>query len=143
MKHYSHVAAAAVALACSACGNPHGIYPVSGKVTYKGGPAAGAFVFLVRQGADSVRDQTMMGVVQGDGSFTVDCGDFGKGAPPGEYDVLVQWRYDPSLPAARSPTEAAARGDRLKGRYADRKRPLLHTVVRPESNVLSPFELTD
>jgi hypothetical protein len=143
MKQYSSMTAAAVALACSACGNPHGIYPVSGRVMYKGDPAAGAFVFLVRQGAVPIREQTMMGVVQGDGSFTVDCGALGKGAPPGEYDVLVEWKYDAALPRARSPTEAAARPDRLRGRYADRKHPLLHTVVRPESNVLSPFELTD
>jgi hypothetical protein len=143
MKKCSCLTAAAVAFACSACDKPQGIYPVSGKVTYQGNPAVGARVFFRRQGAGSMREQTMMGVVQKDGSFTVDCGSLGKGAPPGEYIVLVEWKHDPALPSPRSPTEAGARPDRLNGRYSDPKRPILTARVRPADNVLPPFELTD
>ena len=43
---------AALVLACASC-NKNNIYPVSGKVTYKGSPASGAAVFFYRQGGDS------------------------------------------------------------------------------------------
>jgi hypothetical protein len=33
--------------------------------------------------------------------------------------------------------------DRLKGRYLDISKPLLHAEVKAESNRLPPFELTD
>lgn len=134
---------AAVALACTGCGNPHGIYPVSGSVTYKNAPAAGALVRFQRQGVDPLKEQTVMGVVQQDGSFTLDCGALGKGAPPGEYIVVVQWKYDPNLPAPRSPAEASTRPDRLNGRYSDPRKPLLRATIKPEVNSLAPFELTD
>jgi hypothetical protein len=135
--------APAAALACLGCAKGNGIYSVSGTVTYKGAPAAGAYVKFFRQGADPAREQTIMGVVQADGSFSLDCGSLGKGAPPGDYTVLIEWKYDPSLPPARSPTEAGARPDRLKGRYADAKWPLLHAEVRPQNNTLPPFELQE
>jgi hypothetical protein len=127
----------------SGCSKPHGIYPVSGRVTYKGEPAAGALVFFHRQDADPAREQTMMAVVGNDGSFSLDCGALGKGAPPGQYIVLLRWKSDPSRPSPRSPTEAATLPDRLGGRYADPRHPLLHAVVRAETNILPPFELSE
>jgi hypothetical protein len=130
---------AALALACASCGNPHKLYPVSGKVTYKGAPAAGATIFLHRRGADPLNEQMVMGIVQEDGSFTLVCGAQGRGAPEGEYDVLVEWkrRSDRARGLARKVP------DRLKGRYADPRRPLLHAVVKAGTNDLPPFELTD
>ena len=77
--------AAVLALACVSCGN--GLYPVSGNVTYNGEPAIGAAVFFKRQGVDPVNEHMIMGLVQEDGSFTLVCGNQGKGAPTGEYDV--------------------------------------------------------
>jgi hypothetical protein len=129
--------AAAVGLACTSCGK--GIYPVSGKVTYKGAPAAGATVFFQRRGVDPTNEQLIMGLVKEDGSFSLVCGALGEGAPPGEYDVLIEWKQGSHQ--ARGP--AQRRPDRLKGRYADPKRPLLQAVVKAETNDLPPFELTD
>jgi hypothetical protein len=131
------------ALASTGCGNNHGLYPVSGKVMYKGEPAIGAYVLFQRPGIDPAKNQSIMGVVQHDGSFTVDYGAQGKGAPPGEYLILVRWKHDPTLPPARSPKESASRPDRLKGRYDDPKHPLLRTVVRAESNVVPTIQLQD
>ena len=68
------------------------IYPVSGKVTYKGSPASGAAVFFFRQGADSVNEPAIMSIVQDDGSFELVCGSLGKGALPGDYDVVIEWK---------------------------------------------------
>jgi hypothetical protein len=129
---------AAAALACASCGNPHGLAPVSGKVMYKGAPAVGAAVFFHRRGADRLGEQTIMGIVQPDGSFTLDCGALGKGAPPGEYDVLLQWRNP-----QQTRGKAIKARDRLKGRYADPTHPLLYAVVKKGTNSLPPFELTD
>jgi hypothetical protein len=130
---------AALGFACSACGHKDNLYPVSGRVTYNGSPASGAVVFFHRQGGDPRKGPTIMGIVREDGSFELVCGPLGKGAPPGAYEVLVQWRRVTG-PGRRRPQTGP---DLLQGRYADPKRPRLHAVVKTETNRLAPFELTD
>jgi hypothetical protein len=130
---------AALALACTSCGQSPRLYPVSGTVTYQGSPAAGATVFLQRQGGDPLNEQTVMGIVQGDGSFTLVCGSHGRGAPPGDYDVLIEWKQRSN----RARGLAQQVPDRLKGRYADPGHPRLHAVVKAQANHLPPFELKD
>jgi len=128
----------ALALACAACGN-NGLNAVSGKVTYQGAPAAGAAVFFYRQGADLMNEPMIMGIVQDDGAFELVCGALGKGAPAGKYDVVIEWKQVSGQSKGRP-----QRGpDKLKGRYADLKHPLLCATVEPKSNELPPFELTD
>jgi hypothetical protein len=134
------------AFLCASCGQHIGLYPVSGRVTYNGAPAFGAVVFLTRSLAqiedknNPLNRQMLMGVVQQDGSFTIDCGVLGKGAPPGEYDLLVKWVYDHRL--GRAPP-GVARKDRLNGRFADPGHPRLRAVVKAESNQLPPIELAE
>ena len=128
---------AAFALACTSCGN--GLNPVFGTVAYKGQPAAGAAVFFQRQGADLMNEPMIMGLVQLDGSFSLVCGDKGAGAPPGEYDVLIEWRP----PSSRRRAWPKTLSDRLGGRYADPKNPRLHAEIKAGTNHLPPFELTD
>jgi hypothetical protein len=130
---------AVMALACAACGNSANLYPVSGTVTYQGKPAAGATVFFQRQGVDLMNEDVIMGIVEADGSFTLVSGALGKGAPPGDYDVLIEWKRDLNQIKGL----AQKRPDRLKGRYADSKAPRLHAVIKAEGNHLLPFELTD
>jgi hypothetical protein len=127
------------ALACASCSNKSNIYPVSGKVTYKGSPAAGATVFFHRQGGDSVNDHMIMGIVQEDGSFELVCGSLGKGAPPGGYEVLIEWKRV----SGQSKGRPQHGPDKLKGRYADPKRPLLHATVEAKATNLPPFELAE
>jgi hypothetical protein len=127
-----------LAPACGSCSNKLGIYPVSGKVTYKGKPAAGAAVFFKRQGGDGMNEHTVMGIVQEDGSFELVCGSLGKGAPAGEYDVLVEWKRVPGQKGR--PKQAA---DKLMGRFADPKHPLLHATVERKATILPPIELAD
>jgi hypothetical protein len=127
----------ALALACVSCSRT--IYPVSGKVTHNGVPAAGAAVFFVRQGGESNSEPTIMGIVQEDGSFELVCGSLGKGAPAGKYDVLIEWR-SPIGPENVRPQRGP---DKLNGRYADRQRPLLYASVEARANDLPPFQLAD
>jgi hypothetical protein len=128
---------AALALTSVSCSNSS-LYPVVGKVTYKGIPPAGATVFFYRHGVESLSEHLIMGVVQADGSFELVCDALGKGAPAGDYDVVIEWK-----PVTRRRQGRPQRGpDVLRGRYADPKHPLLHAVIRAETNNLPPFELT-
>lgn len=138
MKKLFFYLSAALALTCASCaGNK--IYPVSGMVTYQGAPATGAAVFFYRTGGHSMNEHTIMAIVQEDGSFEVVCGPLGNGAPPGEYDVLIEWKHVSNQGKGR-PQHLP---DRLKGRYADTTHPLLHATVLAKTNNLPPFELTD
>jgi hypothetical protein len=151
------------AVACAGC-RPEGLYPVSGKVLHKGAPAAGATVYFHRNGgAGAAGDAIPTGTVEEDGSFSIATGD-ASGAPAGTYTVLIEWLDQPSSSkggAAAKPAglekagRKAARGpwkpgpsrvrppDRLKGRYFDIEHPLVNAEVKPGTNTLAPFELTD
>lgn len=86
-----------------------------------------------------MNDHMIMAVVQEDGSFEVVCGSLGKGAPPGDYDVLIEWKPVSGQSKGR-PQHGA---DFFRGRYADPKQPLFHATVEANTNQLAPFELTD
>jgi hypothetical protein len=104
---------------------------------YNGSPASGAAVFFFRQGGDSIKGPAIMGIVQKDGSFELTCGSLGKGAPPGEYDVVIEWK-EVSGTSKDRPQHGP---DILNGRYANPKHPLLHATVEANTNDLPPFEL--
>jgi hypothetical protein len=126
-------------MAGASCGNKNNLYPVSGRVTFQGAPAAGAVVFFRRQGADLVNEHMIMGIVQDDGTFELVCGSLGKGAPPGEYNVLIEWKRI----TGQSKGRPRRSRDELNGRYADPQHPLLHATIEARPTSLSPFELTD
>jgi hypothetical protein len=129
---------AAFAAASAGCGSS-GRHPVSGKVLCNGQPAVGASVTFVRKGADAGPDhEAAQGIVQDDGTFTLS-GPGGKGAPPGEYIVLVEWKEGAGKLKGRSPSLNAP--DRLKKRYLDPNKPLLTATVDTKANQLPPFEL--
>jgi len=129
---------AALSLLCSSCGK-NNLYPVDGKLSCNGAPAAGAAVFFRRQGGDPMNEPSIMGITQEDGTFELVCGSLGKGAPPGDYDVLIEWREG----SGHNRGFAKRVPDKLKGRYADPRHPLLHVTLEAQSNHLSPFEISD
>ena len=129
---------AACLVASAGCGNSD-IYPVQGKVLYRGQPAAGATITFVRKGAvDRLTEQTPQGVVGEDGSFSLSS-PIGAGAAPGEYAVLVEWKTGAGRIKGRSPGLNAP--DRLHRRYLDPTHPLLTATVEQKSNTLPTFEL--
>jgi hypothetical protein len=125
--------------ACVGCGNSSGVYPVSGKVLYRGEPAVGATVTFLRKGVtDRMQEQTPQGVVADDGTFSL-AGPVGAGAQPGEYAVLVEWKEGAGKLKGRSPGLNAP--DRLKKRYLNPDKPLLTATVEAKKNILPVFEL--
>jgi len=82
-------------VAVTGCSKPKAerlqVFPVSGKFTASGKATPGALVVLHPQDAavpDTVRPS---GVVESDGSFKLTTYDQFDGAPPGNYNVTVQW----------------------------------------------------
>ena len=129
-----------LALACGSCGKKdNGLYPVSGEVTYNGSPASGATVIFYRKGADPMKEQTIMGIVQEDGAFELVCGSLGEGAPAGEYDVLIEWKE--ILDRRKGRPQRGS--DKLNGRFSDPLHPRLHVTIEPEPNDLAPFDVTE
>jgi hypothetical protein len=151
--------AASGALGPAGCGHPAGLFPVSGKVLYKGEPAAGAVVYFHGEGPPPAPASTIpFGIVEDDGNFYLASDGRGDGCPPGKYAVLVEWKSKSEVPVAQSkPSRVKGKSrvipvnsrstrdnvDRLKGRYFDISKPLIHADVLPQSNSLAPFELVD
>jgi hypothetical protein len=142
------------ALAAGGCGNPAGLVPVSGKLLYRGEPAAGAVVYFHRQPEPgAVSTPIPNGIVEDDGTFSLATDGLGRGARPGNYSVLVEWREEKGGGIAPVKSRGKAKlvkrsrmrsgPDRLKGRYLDLTKPLLHAEVAVSSTSLPAFELTD
>ncbi len=123
----------------SGCGNSNALYPVRGKVLCKGEPAVGAVVYFHRtSAADSFNQLIAQGVVQQDGTFELACAS-GKGAVPGDYAVLIEWKVGAGQTPGRSPGIAAP--DRFEGKYLDRENPQFQVLVKPKKNQLPAFDL--
>jgi hypothetical protein len=134
-----YVAAASGALVCASCGKSNGLYPVTGKVLVKGEPAVGASVTFVRKGGvEPFSEKMPQGTVNEDGTFVL-FGPTGKGALPGQYIVLVEWKEGAGKVAGRSPGLSAP--DRLQKKYLDPEHPLLAATIEAKSNTLPPFDL--
>jgi hypothetical protein len=159
LKVFVLLIAATCVIGVAGCGRPAGLYPVSGKVLYKGEPAAGAVVYFHREGPSPVPSLTIpFGIVEADGSFYLTSDGEGDGCRPGKYAVLIEWKSRSETPVAQ-PKPSRVKGkpkatpvnsrstrnsvDRLKGRYFEISKPLIHADVLPQSNSLPPFELVD
>jgi hypothetical protein len=67
------------------------VYPVAGKVTFKGQPAYGAQVVLHAANPSEIDQTAPVGDVKSDGTFNVTVYEPGDGAPEGDYVATVQW----------------------------------------------------
>jgi len=127
------------------------VYPVNGKVLYKGKPAAGArIIFHPQGGSDKMMQERPVGFAGDDGVFQLTTFDSGDGAPAGEYIVTVKWTggaRQPSYGAAdenappEDPRDRVRRKDRLKGKYWDPRKSELRAAIDEGPNDLSPFDL--
>jgi hypothetical protein len=144
------------------CGQyAEGTFPVSGKVLFKGEPAAGAVVtFSPASSSEGVKEAVLCtGIVDEGGRFHLSYGEKGLGAPAGKYNVFIIWRKGEPLssrnassvsgnPKKRGETREELRDkkvipDVFNGRYADSSNPLLHAEVKAQTNELPTFDLVD
>jgi hypothetical protein len=163
---FAGTAVAALCFLCISCGGTaQGLSAVSGKVVCNGQPAKGAVLHFHRQpgepspppGAATIIPSA---IVRDDGSFTVESQPLGYGAAPGKYNILVQWSHeeDPAqirgadkskVSSKKGKNVATAKHDkldsiapdRLRGRYSNAAKPLLHAEVKPGSTDLGTLEL--
>ena len=128
--------AAGLVLLCSSCSSsgPR-LHPVRGTVLFEGKPAEGATV-VCQPVDDSIGMPRPSGLVGADGTFRLTTHPYGKGAPAGEYIVLVTW-----YPAdARGVDEPQ---NKLPAQYADPAlTPLPRVTIKPGNNTLDPFNLS-
>jgi hypothetical protein len=125
----------------SACGSEGvsrlPVYEVKGKVLRRDGqPLSGGHIYFVpKQGV-----VTSEGTIGSDGSFSLETGSWGEGAPAGEYKVRIE-PADGSLTATnRRPTRA---GKKLPfpEKYLDEDGSGLLVTIKAQANTLAPFRL--
>ncbi len=111
------------------------VYRTQGRLlTEKGEPAAGATVSFHPIGRAEALPFVPHGQAGADGAFELTSYALGDGAPSGEYAVTITWRTNSAEGDPIGP-------DRLKGKYADPKKPLAQVSVRAGENKLEPFHL--
>jgi hypothetical protein len=118
------------------------LYPVKGKVLFKGQPAEGAQVVFRPAGEaagtgaqSSTPPSNPFADVKSDGTFTLRTEPYGEGAPAGEYVVMISWytRTDPEDPLSSK--------SKLPAKYADPTNPIIKATVKEGDNDLQPFDL--
>jgi hypothetical protein len=140
------MAVSAGMLLLSSCSGSNGLYPVHGKVFYKGEPAAGAEVIFHPRGDNDPNVPRPTATVQEDGTYSLISFGKGEGAPPGEYYVFVRWienNLPPSMTKGKKKTMKPVPADIFKGRYQNHAAPKFFAEVKPENNEVPPFELND
>jgi hypothetical protein len=107
------------------------VYEVKGKVLLADGkPLSQGWVYFVPKGDLTV---TPSGVIGPDGTFSVVTGGSGDGAPAGEYKVRIE------TPGVQAPTKS--KKSLFPFKYTDEDSSGLLVTVRPEPNLLEPFQL--
>jgi hypothetical protein len=128
----------AVALACLVAGacnrSSIKLYPVKGKVTYKGQPTEGASI--VFQPVDGATPEKPMayGDVKADGTFSLRTEPHGEGAVAGDYNVMILWY-------GSTTGEAQDAKSKLPAKYGDSANPILKATVKEGPNELEAFAL--
>jgi hypothetical protein len=137
----------ALAAGLAGCGgNTKGVtlYPVRGKVLYKGEPAAGADVVFQLKNDNSKDPLRPTGKVQPDGTFALGTFRVSDGAPAGDYRVLIRWYKEEKV--AREKGKKRGHNvpvDFLQDRYADPQSPRFTATVKAEATELNPFEIKE
>jgi hypothetical protein len=130
------VVSALVAGGCGSSGREP-LYPVHGKVLFRGQPAAGALVVLHPAHGQKPGEVNPLGIVGKDGTFLIGSRMAKDGAAAGDYAVTIVWREqrDPEKYGDDAPP------DRLRNRYNDPRHAKWRVRVVPGKNELQPFLL--
>ena len=138
MKRVGFVSVLVFALFLTACTNSDRkpVFPVQGKVIYRGKPATGARVIFHPHDENAPQSPRPSAEVQPDGSFRLSTYVSQDGASPGRYAVTIFW---PS--AARIEDTENAGPDQLHGRYSNYKTTPIRVEILAGANALDTFKL--
>jgi hypothetical protein len=133
-------------LVCS-CSSGNGgdrlpVYPVKGKVLFRGQPPVGAVVLFHPLSYTDERTGMPRGEVDENGEFEVSTYTTHDGAPAGDYAVTVTW-YTNAREAEQDERHAEpSRGtERLGNRFSDPKTSPIRRTVKEGTNELELIEL--
>jgi hypothetical protein len=112
------------------------VYPVVGKVLFRGTPAEGATVTLHPLEVDLLKTPKPGAQVQKNGEFRLSTYQSYDGAPPGRYAVTIVY---PS--PERKENDENVGPDLLQGRYADPKTTPLKVEIKEQTNDLATFNV--
>ncbi len=132
MKRVVAACALVVLAGCGAREEGPPLFPVSGKVLFKGEPAAGAQVYFHPPGPADSKKLRPHGKADAKGVFRLSTRRSEDGAAEGEYTVTIVWPVAPDTDD--SP-------DRLKGRYQQAQYSRIRVRVKSGDNQLDPFDL--
>jgi hypothetical protein len=119
---------------CSCSGKPaEQLYPVQGKMMFRGKAAEGARLFFHPDGATDPKADRPQAVVAADGSFTVGTHKADDGAVAGTYKVTVSWR--------RKPPNLDEEIELMPKQYLNPATSGLTAEVSAGPTTLKPFEL--
>ncbi len=115
------------------------VYPVSGKVLYKGEPAVGAEIAFFGLDEELMTPAAPFpkAVVSADGTFSLSSYAPGDGAPTDNYAITIVWKKS----EAADPEIRETARDTFRGRYASPETSGLAAEVQPRNNELPVFEL--
>lgn len=113
-------------------------HPVTGKVTYKGKPAAGFAVAFHPVTEWEGAQFAPSAITDANGQFQLHSYGENDGAPVGEYTVTFTWPKEVSGP---DPDEGKQTVDQLRGSYSNPQRSKFTAIVVEGDNTLDPFEL--
>ncbi len=142
----------ALCLACAPSPDAHPpVYPVHGKVLYKGKPIAGGVVTYEREGSDAKAPPAgadggplrATGRIETDGSFRLTAFAGAEGVPEGAYVVGISSRPPHTEAGLLGPRDGVKKGDPdvLRGRYADPRTSGLRAEVRKDAPNEPTFDL--
>jgi hypothetical protein len=109
------------------------VYPVKGRVTFKGEPMPHAVVTFFPVGQPFAQALKSRATADADGYYELTTYELKDGAPEGEYGVTL---YVPPAPPEPYALEVPNPPDRLKHAYLDPTKSKLRFAVRPEENTI-------
>jgi len=126
-----------------ACSQGAVLYPVEGKVIFKGKEAGGATVVFHPKEGDPVKTPRSVGFTAEDGTFKLKTGEK-SGAPAGTYRVTMIWSKD--VPTGKKKGEmnmnmTVETYDVFDGAYAEMGKSKIDITIKPGENKLEPFRI--
>ena len=123
------------------CSQGPTLYPVEGKVIFKGKEAGGATVTFHPKEGDRVKTEPSVGFTTEDGTFKLNTGKK-SGAPAGTYVVTMFWSKDvPNDKNKGGFNMTVETNDVFGGAYEEIAKSKIEVTIKAGDNKLEPFRL--